>query len=201
MPTAKIEKITASQPFRQPVEITDLSKTHRDQIAMFGRISTRDQEEYGQLHGFVVEKWELREESLTGLRIERPGSDGGGRYLHSQLIAVHPADAKTFVVGAIRSLAVSAGHEISAEIQTIPGIPQAVAIRATGLNAMSDKFIPALLLPEIAALQSPLSLILPAGWFRPKRVIELFDDHAHQIMLASVLDRGSDFERVLFTLV
>jgi len=189
----------SGQPFRQPVEAKELSKSQRDQIATFGRLSTRDEDEYSRLQGFTVEKWELREESLTDLRIERAESAGSARYLHSQLIAVHPADAKTFLVGAIRSLSVSAGHHVIAEVRSIPGVPRAVAIRATGLNAMSDKFIPALLLPEIAALQSPPSLILPAGWFRPKRVIEVFQDHAHQVTLTAVLDRGSDFERVAFT--
>jgi hypothetical protein len=191
----------SGQPFRQPVEAKELSKTQRDEIATFGRLSTRDEDEYSRLNGFTVEKWKMREESLTGLLIERAETAGSARYLHSQLIAVHPADAKTFLVGAIRSLTVSAGHDLVAEVRTIPGVPQAVAIRATGLNAMSDKFIPALLLPEIAALQSPLSLILPAGWFRPKRVIEVFENHAHQVMLVAVLERGSDFERVTFTSV
>jgi hypothetical protein len=39
--------------------------------------------------------------------------------------------------------------------------------------------------------------VLPAGWFKPNRVLEVGDD-AHRVRLNEVLERGSDFERVSY---
>lgn len=186
----------SGKPFRQPVEAKELTKAQREEIATFGRIATRQDDEHSLLHGFAVESWTVREESLGGLRIER-GEDGGkGRFAQQQLIAVQPADAKGFMLGIVRWLSVSGDFELRAGVRMLPGVPQCVAVRATGLNAMAEKYVPALLLPAVPALQSPATLILPAGWYRPKRMVEVYSDKAEQILLTGVVDRGADFERL-----
>ena len=63
---------------------------------------------------------------------------------------------------------------------------------------MTEKCEQALLLPAVAALQPPATLILPAGWYRPKRVIEVHSDKAEQVLLTGMVERGADFERVSF---
>ena len=73
---------------------------------------------------------------------------------------------------------------------------QAIAVRATGLNAQNDKYLPALSLSKVAALNTPASLALPPGWYKPRRVIELMTDPPTRVALTEVLDRGADFERV-----
>jgi hypothetical protein len=78
----------------------------------------------------------------------------------------------------------------------IPGVPRAVAVRPTGINAQAEKFVPALYCPALAALGSPASLILPPGWYRPKRVLEVYSDASESLLLTGVIERGSDFERV-----
>lgn len=186
----------SGKPFRQPVEAKELTKAQREEIATFGRIATRQDDEYSTTHGFVLENWTIREESLGGLRIERGGDGGKGRFVQQQLIAVQPADAKGFMLGIVCWLSVSDELELRAGIRMLPGVPQCVAVRATGLNAMTEKYVPALLLPAVPALQSPATLILPAGWYRPKRIVEVFSDKAEQILLTGVVDRGADFERL-----
>ena len=64
---------------------------------------------------------------------------------------------------------------------------------------MAEKYIPALMLPEVAALRSPASLMLPVGWFKPKRAIDVYLDRPQTMLLTGVLERGSDYERVSFT--
>lgn len=182
--------------FRQPVEAKELTKTQREEIATLGRISTRQDDEHGMTQGFVVENWTIREESLGGMRIERDGGGGKGRFVRQQLIAVQPADTKGFMLGVVRWLSVSDDFKLRAGIQMLPSAPQCVAVRATGLNAMAEKYVQALLLPAVPALQSPATLILPAGWYRPKRTVEVFSDKAEQILLTGVVDRGPDFERL-----
>jgi hypothetical protein len=71
-----------------------------------------------------------------------------------------------------------------------------VAVRPTGINVQAEKFAPALYCPALAALSSPASLILPPGWYRPKRVLEVYSDSSELLLLSGVIERGSDFERV-----
>ena len=52
--------------------------------------------------------------------------------------------------------------------------------------------------PPPFAFKAPETLVLPSGWFKPERAIEVYTDNARQVRLASVVDRGADFERVTF---
>jgi hypothetical protein len=40
--------------------------------------------------------------------------------------------------------------------------------------------------------------VLPAGWFKPKRVVEVYIDSPLKVRLTETLERGSDFERVAY---
>ena len=186
-------------PFRQPGEARELTKAQREEIATFGRISTHADDEYAVQHGLALEQWHIRDESLAGLRLER--KSGPGRFVHTQLMAVRPADARHFLLGTTRWLVVDENYGLKAGMRALPGIPQGIAIRATGLNAMADKYVPALMVSAVPALRSPESLVLPVGWFRPKRVIEVYTDKPRQMQLNAVLERGADFERVAYEVV
>jgi hypothetical protein len=59
----------------------------------------------------------------------------------------------------------------------------------------NEKFIPALVLPAVPALRTPATIVIPVGWYRPKRVLELHTGQAGKILLSAVLDRGNDYER------
>jgi hypothetical protein len=53
-------------------------------------------------------------------------------------------------------------------------------------------------LGAVAAINQPTTLVLPSGWFKPKRVIELATETEHNVRLLEVVERGSDFERVTY---
>lgn len=183
-------------PFRQPGQAKELTQAQREEIATFGRISTHADTEYAKQHGFTLEEWQILDESLTGMRIQRLA--GAGRFGHNQLVAIRPLDARSFVLATTRWLAIDRNYVPQMGVHALPGVPQGVAIRATGLNAMADKYIPALMLSAVPALRSPESLVLPVGWYKPKRVIEVFSDQSRQVLLSAVIERGSDFERIAF---
>jgi hypothetical protein len=185
-------------PFKQPGSATELTTKQRQEIATFGRIATRAESDYSQIHGYAAESWTLLDESLTGLRMYRAADTPGARLAHQQLIGVRPADSRHFMLGTVRWLLSTHELDLNAGVRIIPGVPQAVAVKPTGLNAMTDKYIPALSLPEVAALRSAATLVLPVGWFRPKRVIEVWRDAPQQVLLTAIIDRGVDFERVSF---
>ena len=184
-------------PFKQPGEAKELTKAQREEIATFGRIATRQDDEYAKLQGFALESWRIIDESIAGLRLKR--DEGAGRYMHGQLVAVRPTDSKHFMLSTVRWLAIDAAFNPEMGVRAIPGIPQWIAVRSTGLNVSAEKYIPALLLPEVAALRSPASLVLPVGWFKPKRAIDVYLDRAQTMLLTGVIERGSDYERVSFT--
>ena len=66
------------------------------------------------------------------------------------------------------------------------------------LAAVNEKYRPGFTLPALPALREPVTVIVPAGWFRAGRVIELYEQSSRQIRLTQQLDRGSDFERCAF---
>lgn len=189
-------QISGGKAFRQPGLATTLTRRERDEIATFGHTSTRIEEAFIEGGGYATEDWLLQEESLSGLRIVRPAGSPGGRYAHMQLIAVRPADSRNYLLGVVRWIRIDEGEELHLGARIVPGMPQAVAVRPTGLNAQKEKFVPALYCPALAALSAPASLILPPGWYRPKRVLEVHSDKSEMLLLSGVIERGSDFERV-----
>src|SRR2546422_653710 len=142
------------------------------------------------------EEWQLEDESAQGLRMVRRGASPGVRLSHGQLVAVRPGEAKNFMLGQVRWLMGAENGDVSAGVRLLPGLPQAIAVRATGLNAPNEKYFPALSLSKVPALNAPASLVLPPGWYKPKRVIELMTDPPTRVALTEVLDRGTDFERL-----
>jgi hypothetical protein len=188
--------------FRQPGEQKELTQKQREEIATFGRVSTRDDEDYSETHGYVLEEWRIEDESAQGLRMVRPAGKPGKRYSHGQLVGVRPADAKGYMLGQVRWLMTAENGDMQAGVKLLPGLPTPCAVRATGLNVQNnEKYVPAAALGAVAALSAPESLLLPSGWYKPKRVIELFIESPVRVRLTDVLERGVDFERVSYEIL
>ena len=181
--------------FRQPGQVTQMTRREREEIATFGHTSTRLDDAFIEAGGYATEDWLIQDESLSGLRIVRAAATAGARFAHTQLIAVQPSDANNFLVGVVRWLRTDENDNLHIGVRIIPGVPRAIAIRPTGINALTEKFVPALYCPALAALSVPASLLLPPGWYRPKRVLEVYGDRSEQLLLTGVIERGSDFER------
>jgi len=198
---AAIHYYVSGRVFKQPGEAKELTSAQRDQIAAFGRVSTRDEDDYSVVHGFVLENWHLEDESAQGLKMIRRAADQGKRYSHGQLIGVKPADATGFMLGQVRWLVQNDVGDLYAGVRLLPGLPAATAVRATGLNVVDAKYVPALSLTGVAALKSPPSLVLPSGWFKPKRVVEVYVERHVKVRLTEIIDRGSDYERVAYEML
>ena len=105
------------------------------------------------------------------------------------------------MLGQVRWLVQNDAGDLFAGVRLLPGLPAATAVRPTGLNVMGAKYVQALSLTSVAALKAPPSLVLPSGWFKPKRVIEVYVDGDVKVRLTELLDRGSDYERVAYEMV
>lgn len=189
--------------FRQPGEAKELTAKQREEIATFGRISTRDEDDYSAVHGYLLEHWHLQDESAQGLRMVRHAGNPGKRYGHGQLVGVKTADSKNFMLGQVRWLMENEGGDLLAGLRLLPGLPAASAVRPTGLNVSDPTFVQALTLTGVPALNAPPTVVLPSGWFKPKRVIEVWVEGqgAVRVRLTEILDRGSDYERVAYEVI
>lgn len=193
-----IHYYVSGKPFRQPGQRTELSSRQRQEIATFGRISTRDDDQHSLMQGFALEDWAMHDESVAGLRLVRAAGMNGARLSFGQLLAIRPSSARTFSMGVVRWAQVQANGDLMIGVKSLPGAPTAVAVRATGLNAGAEKYQPALLLPAVQALQSTSCVLLPAGWFKPDRVLDMHAERHATIKLLSLEERGADFERCGF---
>jgi hypothetical protein len=198
---AAIHFYISGKVFRQPGEPTELSRKQRDEIATFGRVSTRDDEDYSEAQSFMLEHWQLVDQSAQGMRIVRRAGNPGKRYSHAQLVAVRPSDIKSFMLGQVRWLACADGGDFSAGIKLMPGLPVPVAVRSAEGHAANEKYVQALSLTAAPSLKAPPSLVLPLGWFRPGRVIEVYVESAVQARLTDLLERGADHERVAYEVI
>ena len=195
---AGIHYYISGRSFRPPTQQTELTAKQREEIATFGRVSTREPEDYSNAQGFGVEQWQLEDESAQGLRMVRKAGARGKRLAHGQLLGVRPADGKHFMLAQVRWLMGAENGDVHAGVKLLPGLPNAIAARPTGLNVSEDSWVPALALSAVPSLESPASIILPPGWYKPKRVIELYTEGSSKAMLLKVIERGSDFERVAY---
>ena len=178
-----------------------MTQAQHNEIATLGRVATRHEEEPGPAPDFAVETWQIKDESASGLRIARVDPAASSRLMLGQLLGIRLADAKAFLLCTVKWLSVSGEFELRAGVQILPGIPQGIAVRAAGAVTSAEEYMPAFLLPAVAALQTPETLVLPAGWFKPSREIEVLTDRPGKLRLASVIDRGADFECVTFEAV
>jgi hypothetical protein len=187
--------------FKQPGEAKELTAAQRDQIAAFGRVSTRDEDDYSVVHGYLLEHWQILDESSQGLKLVRRAGNPGKRYSHGQLIGLRPADSKSFMLGQVRWLMQNDAGDLFAGVRLLPGLPAATAVRPTGLNVMGAKYVQALSLTGVATLNAPPALVLPSGWYKPKRVIEVYVEGHVRVRLTEMVDRGSDYERCAYEMV
>src|SRR5258706_5346102 len=164
--------------FHQPGEQKELSQKQRDEIATFGRVSTRDEDDYSQAHGFALERWQVADESAQRLHIVRLAADPGRRYTYGQLTLAPLSNAKSFMLGQLRWLMAAENGDLHAGMRLLPGLPSGTAVRPTGLNVPVEKYVQALTLSAVQALGAPPTLVLPVGWYKPGRGIEIFGEVA-----------------------
>jgi len=195
---AAIHYYISGKVFRQPGVQTELTQRQRDEIATFGRVSTKDEDDYSTVHGFLLEHWQVEDENVSGMRMVRSAASPGKRFAHGQLVAVRPGDSKTFLLAQVRWLMQGGEGDLHAGLRLLPGLPAAISVRSYGLHAGVEKYVPALTLTEVAALHSPPTLILPSGWYKPKRVVEVYVNQPLRARLVDLIERGPDFERLTY---
>jgi cyclic-di-GMP-binding protein len=183
---------------RRRIEAQELTQQQRQELETLGRIRSVHNEEYTSARGYALEEWKIEEDSATELHMLRPAAGGTKRYAHGQLVAVRPPDASGFILGQVRWLIGAVNGELRAGVKLMPGIATPTSVRGTGLNDTAERPTSALSLAAVAAVKSPPTLVLPAGWYKPKRVLEVVAEKPYNVRLTEVIERGADFERVAY---
>jgi hypothetical protein len=168
-------------------------------IQLFGHVSNHTAKMQASQRGYALESWQIVDESALGFRL---GADGmhAARIHQNQLVAVRAPDARSFALGEVRWLRFRPDGMLQMGVRTFPGIPIAVGVRPPVLiSSLPGKYQPAFLLPEIPALRTPASIVLPTGWYNQNRPLEILFEDKLTVRLTGLLDKGTDFERVAFT--
>lgn len=147
--------------------------------------------------GYTLEPWEVGDQSVAGFRMYRRGS--GHPLSHGQLIGLRPPDGDLLLLCQVSWLMYEADGDLQAGVHVLPGVPQAIGVRPTGINVpAAEKYSRGFLLPAMPALKEVASVVLPRGWFIAQRVIELFAERRFEVRLTELLTQGPDFDRVAF---
>jgi hypothetical protein len=187
--------------FKQPKQDGTLGSKARKQIETFGRVLQDKPGKETEETRFPLETCKFDNESILGAHLTREGMFGE-RVSRNQLVGLRPGDAESFILGITAWANVTIAGQLQIGIRYLPGIAEAVDIRATGVNkTISDKYVPAFLLPAVAALKIPASLVIPRDWFQPGRVVEIMHQNAEKqnVKMNISVERGLDYERIGFT--
>ncbi|HQR03512.1 MAG: hypothetical protein JSR19_01705 [Proteobacteria bacterium] len=139
------------------------------------------------------------DQSAQGLHLLRQPATNANRAGPGHLLAVRPGDTDRFFLAVARWTAADPEGCIHLGLQLLPGTAQAAAIRYTGTHARSESPQPGFLLPAVPALNSPASIILSVGAFRPGRIVETGQGGLGQtLILETLLERGEDFDRATY---
>lgn len=143
--------------------------------------------------GFALDRWAVLDQSASGFRLQR--SVVGRTLEHGQLLSICPREGGSHFLAQVVWLIEKPGGELVAGIAALPGKPQAVGVRPAGA---AGEYSRAFILPNVEAIGIEQTLILPPGWYRSERQLELQGDRLMRVQLQGRVDGGIDFERVRF---
>lgn len=152
-----------------------------------------------------ADTWQILNQSANGFRLERrmPGQ----RVAHKQLLAIRPPDSDRFLLAQAHWLMQEYDVGLVAGIEMLPGTPEAIAVRrmtvpetGSGEAVAAGAFSIGFMLPEIASMRTPSSLILPSDWYRFGQLVEMYTTTTWRVRLTGLLQRGPDFDRVSFVM-
>jgi hypothetical protein len=144
-----------------------------------------------------VDTWEVVNQSANGFRLVR--SVSGRKMVHGQLLALCPHDGERFMLAQATWLMQESKGGLIAGVRALPGLPTAICARQVDLAGESSEIYQrAFILPALQSVGAEQSLVVPPGWFKPGRTVEIFTDGAWRVRMKHILDVGPDFERVSF---
>lgn len=193
--------VSGERPFEQPDKSEALTKDELNQLRLFGHVRSERRQKSASELGFAIEPWRIENRSEHGFGLKRVG-DQGMRIMHDQLLGLQlPETGTEFRFAFVRWLTFGRDAGLRVGAKLLPGVPFAVAVRPISINPSdSHKYTQAFVLGKDDT-EAAQALVLPVGWFLPGRRIEVYSEKPFTVKLLHLLDKGSDFERVSFSVV
>jgi hypothetical protein len=191
----------ARKPFRPPTASSFADIEKQKQIETFGRVLDQtDQDNLAQL-GFLAEQWLVEEDGLLHARLLRKATSGERLGLN-QIVLVHNPDSGNNKLGVVTMTSICRSGQLYIGVRYLPGSPQAVIVKGGASDNLFSGSAAALVLPEMAKLRIPASIVIPRDWFQTGRNLDftLRDRPQENVTLGISVEKGNDFERVSCTL-
>lgn len=193
-------------PDEDRIRYLDFHRTERmmalgDQVEQT-QVSGAQLELRAEQEGFELESWEVADQSVAGFRLRCNAP--AVRVMHRQLVGVLPDQSDRILLADVSWLQYQRDGSLSAGISLLPGPPRSVAVRpqvVSGTAQARERFQLGFMIPEVSALKTEESLVVPAGWFMADRPIEVHDGKVFVVRLVRLLSRGTNFDRVTFVRV
>lgn len=188
--------------FRPPEQSVYLSKREHEEIATFGHIATRFEEDKKLQAGYAAEEWQSRTENVVDVELQRPLGQPGATLALDQLVGVrHKGNAGDagFQLGKISWAAIDVGGAtLRVGIHLLPGNANAVTVVNPASASVKAQHSRGFCLPAIEGLNQVATVLTPNGWFRANHVIEIRGDETRQVRLTKLVERGTNFDRCAY---
>jgi len=168
--------------------------TEQIHIQMSGKVSDEA--------GVPVEVWRVENESLMGAQFTCEDAPRG-RWSPNQLVAPYFPDAGTCKLGKTAWVNVTRTGLLRIGVRYFPGTSRAIELRINDADlSEAGNHFPALLLEAAPAFNTPPSLIIPRDRFKPGLAVDIRHPNGKNqtAKMGFSVERGTDYERVSFTL-
>jgi hypothetical protein len=187
--------LAGGKAFEQPDRSRELTRQEKQDIEVFGQVTSRTQSMMAPAPSFSVEAWGVVDEMMGAWRLLRPATASRGVAI-GRLVVMRLAPSAPFFLGMVSALTQETDGRIVITVTLFPGRAEPLAVRAADPSRARGEWHPGFRLPALEKLRIPASLVLPNGIAAPKRGVETWEEGARPAVVTEVLDRGSDFERV-----
>jgi hypothetical protein len=190
----------ARKPFKQGSSNGFADKEVQKQIETFGRVLDQtDSHDLLEL-GYLSDEWLVEEDGLLHARLLRK-LNTGERLGINQIICIYKPETTTYKVGVTTLVCVTRRGQLYIGVRYFPGSPQAVILHGSISDNLLSGNVAALVLPEMANLHIPASILIPRDWFQAERQLEITVKKYQKltVSLGISVEKGNDYERVSFT--
>jgi hypothetical protein len=150
---------------------------------------------------FRVDRWQIRDLSPQGLLLGRP-QDAGGYVRVGDVLGIQRTDQPgSWSAGIVRWLKSSSTKMTEIGIELLGPQARPVGVRPeSGGNGSALSYTPALILPAIAPLHRPSTLLVSRGLFQSGATYELREEGqpARRVRALQLLERSGSFEQIVF---
>lgn len=194
--------LLTGQVFEQPNKPQEMTRQQMNDLVMFGKISNTSQRMKAMDVTISRETWGIIDEGKATLRLLRAANSAHGLMM-GRILGVKIDKRGSYYLGAVRELLQELDGSIFVGVGMLPGKPDPISARpADGKGKPSNPYTQAFRMPSLDVLKISESLIVPSGMAQIGKGIEILHPTvgvAKVVTVTEFLERGSDYDRVLFS--